>query len=57
MDGLTRITYTRKFLAEHIIGVPAWLPKAYQFIIFAKLLADKWPEVAALVTGQPVGAL
>ncbi|MFJ4650896.1 lipase family protein [Nocardia sp. NPDC088792] len=85
VDGYCRdgadITYTREFLAEHIIGIPGWLPGGYQFIIdrmngvpaphgcsitsptstftsgdFTNLLAAKWPAIAGLLTGFPVGA-
>lgn len=27
------IGYTREFFAEHVVGIPGWLPKGYQFII------------------------
>ncbi|MFI5778074.1 lipase family protein [Nocardia sp. NPDC051570] len=32
-DPNVSITYTREFLAEHIIGIMGWLPDGYQFII------------------------
>ncbi|MEV6771893.1 lipase family protein [Nocardia sp. NPDC051030] len=32
-DPRASVTYTREFLAEHIVGIPGWLPDGYRFII------------------------